>query len=301
LWIAASSEGGASELLAGSWVWNSLPAGTDPFIPVTNTGQVDTAPPVLSAAAFSQASVDVTTEGVLVPLTLDITDNLSGFSSASVSLEQAVSAGQNAILASTVATPAHRISGTALNGRYQVQFFLPQNSPAGVWSLYCELSDILGNSFRVASAATLTVDKIPYTAWVIAHGLTGPGALPDADPDLDGQRNVEEFAFHTDPKRGTFRVISLSVPDRVYLFQGALPLPYLTGGELHLRFLRRRGANAGNVTTVAQFGADASGWSPATNVTVSPFSAEWEMVDARDPIPPGPGRRRFGRVLVTMP
>jgi hypothetical protein len=234
-------------------------------------------------------------------LTLDITDNLSGFSSASVSLEQVVSPSLNATLASTTATSAHRTSGTALNGRYQLQFYIPQDAPAGVWSLQCEVRDALGNTSRVPSPATLTVNKVPFTAWAIAQGLTGPGALPDADPDNDGQSNLEEFSFHTDPKRGSFKSVSATTPDRVYLFQGALPLQYSSGGQLHLRFLRRRGMNAGNITTVAQFASEFPGWSAASDVTVSPFSAEWEMVDARDSVPSSAANRRFGRVLVTMP
>jgi hypothetical protein len=304
LWIIASSVNalpGEPDLQAGGWVWTSLPSTVTPHLAVTNSGLADTTAPALAGAAIPQPSVNVTNAGVIVPVNLQITDDLSGFTVASVSLEQVVTATQTDVLATGTVTAANRTSGSALNGQYTVQLFVPQDAPAGVWNLRCELTDGLGNTVSAVSPATLTVHKTPFSAWAIARGLTGSDALPAADPDRDGQTNLAEFAFHTDPKRVDLKTISRSVPDRVYLFQGAAPLQYLSNGELHLRFLRRRGANLGTATTVPQFGSSLTDWSPATEMTVTPLSADWEMVDARDTAAFGSSRRRFGRVLVTTP
>ncbi|HEX2748075.1 MAG TPA: hypothetical protein VHM91_08760, partial [Verrucomicrobiales bacterium] len=300
LWITAYSVNPADAGLAGGgWVWTSLPSAVAPYFTVSNSGSADVSAPVLASAVLPQSSVDVTGAGVVVPLTLQITDNLSGFASASVLLEQTVNAEQTDVLAAGTVGPANRTSGTAVDGQYQVQFFVPQDAPAGTWKLRCELTDTLGNRNSVLSSAVLTVTKNPYPAWATAQGLTGVDALPDADPDQDGQSNLQEFAFHTDPKHADLKQISPSVPERVYRFKGAVPLQYSSGGELRLRYLRRRGDNAGATTTVPQFGNGLTDWTAAVDLTVTPFSADWEMVEARDPA--GAATRRFGRVLVTLP
>ena len=170
-----------------------------------------------------------------------------------------------------------------------------------MWQLHAILSDRVGNAVSVAPPITLTVTKNPYAAWTIERNLNGPAADPSADPDNDRHTNLEEFAFHTDPKKGNFNLISLSTPERIYLFQGALPLGYLAGDRLHLRFLRRKGANAGAITTAPQFGSDSSAWTEATDLTVTPLSADWEMVDARDSAPVSTTLRRLGRVQIIRP
>jgi hypothetical protein len=288
-------------LQAGGWAWNSLPSSVIPHLTVTNSGSEDTAPPSLPGAFFSQSSIDVTETGVLVPLTLQISDDLSGLKTAAVSLEQTITGSQTAVLVAGTATASNRTSGTALSGEYLIQFFVPQNAPAGNWQLRCVLADRLGNTANITPSGTLTVTKNPYPAWVTARNLTGPAADPGADPDHDGQTNLEEFAFHTDPKVPQFDPISLSVPEQLYLFQGAPPLQHMSGDRLHIRFLRRRGANAGTISTVPQFGADLSNWSAATDLVVTPLSADWEMVDARDTATLSTIPRRLGRVLVTIP
>jgi hypothetical protein len=288
-------------LEAGGWLWNSLPSSVISHITVTNAGSEDTSAPTLQSAVFSQPSIDVTATGVLVPLTLQILDDLSGLESAAVSLEQTITGSETAVLVTGTATSSNRTSGTPVSGQYLIQFFVPQDAPAGLWQLRCVLMDRLGNTAHVTPAATLTVTKTPYEAWIKARSLTGPATAPGADPDNDGQTNLEEFAFHTDPKTGQFNPISLSVPERFYLFGGAPPLQYSVGDRLHLRFLRRRGANAGTITTVPQFGTDFSNWSTAPDWVVTPLSADWEMVDARDSATISTTRRRYGRVLVTLP
>jgi hypothetical protein len=289
------------DLQGGGWVWTSLPSSVTSHFAVLNTGLQDTSPPALASAELSPAAINVTATGFLVSLTLQLTDDLSGFTTAAVSLEQMITPGQNAVLVAGNATLAERTSGTANNGQYLINFFVPQDAPTGAWQVHSTLTDRVGNVAKVTSPAALTVTKNAYDAWVIARNLTGPAAAPGADPDLDGQTNLEEFAFHTDPKRGHFHTISLSVQDRIYLFQGALPLQYAADDRLHLRFLRRRGANAGTVTTLPQFGTNLLDWSNAVNLTVIPLSANWEMVDAVDSVTISASRRRLGRVLVTAP
>jgi len=47
-----------------------------------------------------------------------------------------------------------------------------------------------------------------YNTWAADYGLTGEGALPDADPDGDGFSNVEEYAFGTDPMAATAALLT---------------------------------------------------------------------------------------------
>jgi hypothetical protein len=294
-----SVDTGAPPVENGGWAWTSLPASITPHFSLTNPGVADVTAPALAEAAFSQPSVDVTSAGVVVPLTLRLTDDLSGFVSGTVALEQIVNATHTDTLAAGTLAAVNRTSGSAMDGQYLVQFFVPQNAPAGLWPLRCELTDSLGNKVSVLSSATLTVSKNPWPAWVQARALTGLDALPDADPDHDGLPNLQEFAFHTDPKQADLRQISPLVPERAYRFRGATPYEYTVAGEWRLRYIRRRGANAGSLTSVPLFSGNLTDWTAATELTITPFSAEWEMVEARDPA--GAGSRRFGKVLLNLP
>ena len=84
MWITGYTTAGSGipGLQAGGWVWNSFASSVVPHLTVENTGSEDTSPPSLAGAVISQPSVDVTASGVLVSLTMQCSDDLSGLASA---------------------------------------------------------------------------------------------------------------------------------------------------------------------------------------------------------------------------
>jgi fibronectin-binding autotransporter adhesin len=56
---------------------------------------------------------------------------------------------------------------------------------------------------RITGSGSLFVPVAdPFTGWIAGFGLTGPDAEKTADPDKDGQTNLQEFAFDSDPASG---------------------------------------------------------------------------------------------------
>jgi len=123
----------------------------------------DTTPPVLTGFNFSPGSVDVTNGDATVDVTLHVTDDLSGFSSAYVQL-YSPSYGQEISTFNVQLT-----SGTVLDGDAQGTLTIPQLSEAGDWSVYwIDLRDATGNS-QVLDKATLMSLGFPTTLTVISQ------------------------------------------------------------------------------------------------------------------------------------
>lgn len=106
-------------------------------------GGPDLASPDLAEFSLDPTSIDVSAAAQSVTLTLRITDSLSGFEFGnflflSPSGQQVFSGGYNS---------AHRVSGSALDGIYQVPASVPQYSEAGTWRvIQVLLRDAVGNT-----------------------------------------------------------------------------------------------------------------------------------------------------------
>jgi Dockerin type I domain len=133
--------------------------------------QSDTTPPTLVALSFSASTVNVTTAAQNVTVNATITDDLSGFNYGYVGFTSP--SGQTAG-GGFPAPYFTRISGTALNGGYQVTVPFPRFVEPGVWTASVYLRDNAGNSITLPSA-TLVSDGFPGT-------LTVVDSTPDTTP-----------------------------------------------------------------------------------------------------------------------
>ena len=131
--------------------------------------QSDTTPPTLVALSFSAASVNVSTAAQTLTVNATITDDLSGFNYGYI--EFTSPSGQTAGYPSVYFA---RISGTDLNGGYQVAVAFPKFVEPGVWTASVRLMDNAGNSITLPSA-TLVSDGFPGT-------LTVVDSTPDTTP-----------------------------------------------------------------------------------------------------------------------
>lgn len=90
----------------------------------------DADPPEVVDMSFSPSTIDVSTGHQLVTLRAHITDNLAGLESAFANLESP--SGPQTILSRR---SMHRVSGTAQDGMYVVDFDIAQYSEAGSWKI----------------------------------------------------------------------------------------------------------------------------------------------------------------------
>ena len=119
------------------------------FLTGSLTAQEDTAPAQLVEFSFSPTNIDVSGEAQTVIVTLRITDNLSGFSGggfAFVSPSGQQTRGYNF-------GHVERISGTDLDGVYQLSLVFPVFSEAGTWRVQgLVLFDQVGNRIDLSTA-----------------------------------------------------------------------------------------------------------------------------------------------------
>lgn len=277
-------------------------------VDLTNSGTVDTAPPVIAAISGLPALADVSSP-VPVTLTLTITDDASGFSSGQIYLNTSSGSGSTSYGMGGFGA-AQRISGTANNGVYQVSFDLTDFLIAGDYSLQIDLYDnygrlgryggYLGNEFPVGGNSNITISHGPaggYTSWAALQSF-GPGGLdePLDDPNQDGTENLLCYAFNLPPFSAFAAPMTAG---------GTSGLPLVTvigdgaGRHLRIEYLRRRGASG--LTYLPQFCSDLSssgpeGWQTATTPPPVIIDADWERVVIDDSAMGT--ARRFGRILV---
>jgi hypothetical protein len=144
------------------------------------------------------------------------------------------------------------------------------------------------------------LDPVQFANWAQATGLTGPDALPDADPDRDGLTNRLEYGLYRFPQ----------TPD----IQGGTP-PALTGSPARLQITYNRINDATDLDIDVEASTDIQTWetiarshlgTPTADIGGKTFSiietpfANHTQVTVVDQFLPGPGQpRRFLRVRVT--
>lgn len=279
-----------------------LPAGLPAILTVTNTGAVDSAEPALASYSISPAVVNVAVNPALLTFTFRLTDALSGFGSATLTLF--TPGGEALTVLST--TAAQRTSGTALDGTYTLTFSLPARMPGGEWSTSLLVRDAAGNPalydnavngelFPAGTAGTISVSGAPhsYWAWMYPRSSTTPGALPNDDADGDGTSNLLEFAFGLTVDQND----SAGAELQPGLESAGLPAFSAGPQGLVLSYTRRRASSLSGISYTAQFGAGLDAWTSAAGGIITPLNDLYEQVTVQDP---APGPRRFGRLRVTL-
>jgi hypothetical protein len=111
-------------------------------IPAVYAQGTDSIPPEVVSLDFTPNPIGSSSSSQPVTFTLEITDNSSGFQSASWRL---VSPSAQEAYAISISS-ANRISGSSLDGVYQTVFSLPAYNEAGTWHVAdLQLADIAGN------------------------------------------------------------------------------------------------------------------------------------------------------------
>lgn len=129
-----------------------------------------------------------------------------------------------------------------------------------------------------------------YADWAAAEGLTGPDALPSADPDHDGFDNFFEYAFHTNPH----------APNPDPSSHGTVEISGQTWFVLRYRTWDDR--IAAGVTYLPQASADLSDWTLPGVLDVDPYAPPVAGSTARRfRVPVTPSVVRFLRVRATAP
>ena len=143
--------------------------------PANLSAQSDTTPPQLVSFSFTPTSVDVSGGAQDVTITVQVTDDLSGFGSGS--LEFLSPTGQHAL---SVGFGSYNtfVSGNALNGIYQAVMTVPQFSEAGTWNLVqFYLQDVVNNYSQASLPSDFTARGLPTQLQVASVPDTTPPQL----------------------------------------------------------------------------------------------------------------------------
>lgn len=148
-------------------------------------------------------------------------------------------------------------------------FTLPASLAPGIYDLWLTLYLDVNLDGKVDSGDTaltslfkksnaLTVSPPPsFFTWAASKNLSGPDALPAADPDRDGADNLTEYAFDTLPASAASRPLTSLTP--------------LPDGTLRFSFLRP--LNRPDLVWSLQHSADLTTWSTlATTTGDTPFT-----------------------------
>ncbi len=147
--VTAPKKSPKGDLVIEVVVWdlagNQLKVGNAATVKQTGEGDV-TAPVLVSTTATSP--IDTSSSSQLVTIDMNITDDLSGVKSVLIYL--------NGPLGQIIETGnATKVSGTALNGMYQLKVTAPKKSPQGDLVIEVVVWDLAGNMSRNDRAATV--------------------------------------------------------------------------------------------------------------------------------------------------
>lgn len=202
------------------------------------------------------------------------------------------------------------VSGTALNGTDYTTIPASVTVPAGASSAAVPITPItdalaegaetvtltlvnhLAYAVGGANSATVTIADRPFDAWRFSEFTTPELSDPqisgaEADPDQDGLRNLEEYAFQLPPK--TSSVAGLPVAGRD--LSGALTLSYT--------LLK----SATDITCVPEISTELGTWNSGAGYVAVQFTDQgptWSVV-ATSLLSPVTEPRQFMRVRITKP
>ncbi len=108
-------------------------------------------------------------------------------------------------------------------------------------------------NYAYNSGTQIAIVQSGYDSWALSYGLTGADALPSADPDNDGIKNLLEYVLSGNPTVSS---------------QSILPTQDSSGANLVFTFTRSD-ASETDTTQIFQYGTDLTGW---TNVSIGAAS-----------------------------
>ena len=238
------------------------------LLSVANTGAVDGVEPALASFSISPGAVSTTLNPAALVCQFRMTDALSGFGSAILTLYTP----SGTALTALPVLASHRILGTALDGTYQIPFTLPAKMPGGIWEATLLLRDAAGNpalfdgalngaAFPAGSTGgSITVTGVAHGYWASIYPLTTatPAAQPGGDLDHDGIANLLEYAFGMAlDAPGPFSSGTVS----------GLPVFEKSPAGLTLTYFRRPSPALG-LQYIPQFSTDFSTWQNVSGGTV---------------------------------
>ena len=285
-------------------VSGGIPNPGDDQFTVINTGIVDVTPPLVSSIAITPATLDTSAAPGNLSIAVSLAEDLSGIDYAYLEFVDPSGTTVNSLF--KFVNP-----GMIVGGSFTVNQTLPQGSQPGAWRCEVGTKDLAGNfrkygpdpfetPFPVPAAAQFTIGPVAvstYAAFASASGLTGPAALPGANPDSDWANNALELVAGLDPTL-------VNLPDP------ALYQMTRVGNELRLDFKVAAGltvtdngdfldlTNAGGgppFRVTGQTGPDLAG--PWTNTRPLPVGGGVYRVT----LPLGPGARGFCRLMFNDP
>ncbi|MDB6073711.1 MAG: conserved repeat domain protein [Verrucomicrobiaceae bacterium] len=257
---------------------------------------------------LSPSTVDVGTTGsTTVSITMSVTSDVA------TGYVKLYSADGTQVTSATYSV-GNRTSGNNSSGLYNVSLPLSNSLASGTYVLGMQAQNAVSSPSKADSygwdqmtalgiPATLTIQnsKYAYTQFTIDNSLVGTAAAKTADPDKDGMKNLEEFAFGLNPSLSDVAPLVLSGST---LVRRGVPITLLigTGNQQRLRveFIRRVAGSQTPPTYVVEFSDDLVNWTPATNAAVVlATSGAFEAVSVDD-ITTGTQRtKRFAHVVIT--
>lgn len=154
---------------------------------------------------------------------------------------------------------------------------------------------VVGNSVLLKSLTS----EVPYTKWATEQGLTDGDALPGADPDRDGLKNVLEFVLGGNPKLGDNRTIAPTIQN--------------TATAMIITFKRSDSSELQPVAVTVQVSPDLKTWDVANDIVIGatdgtgPNGATYTVDETGDldtvvvTIPKNSAKLKFGRVTAVIP
>ena len=143
---------------------------------------------------------------------------------------------------------------------------------------------------------TVTTSSNPYATWAESQNLTAGNSGLLEDPDHDGNLNLLEYAFDTDPLSGETGPLTLN--GATIASHGTPFIAESPGPVFHAVFGRRADHIAAGLTYRVQFSTDMIAWSDSEAVPT--VLADDGVIQAVS-VPFPAGAKQFFRVLVTGP
>jgi len=134
----------------------AFPVPADATFTVVNTGTVDTTAPALVSVSVAPSPINTGTVSRNIVVTLNITDALSGFRSASLLFRDPTPSFDFGISGFVFHTQV--FSGDAQNGVYQINTSIPQGSLDGIWTFDISMFDQVGNRVTITEPAGATFE-----------------------------------------------------------------------------------------------------------------------------------------------